>query len=86
MKAGKIPKKWKTAEVKPIFKKGSKTEAGNYRPVSLTSVVCKLFESFIRDALCSHLADNDLLSPFQYGFSKSRSCTTQLLSTLSDFR
>ena len=40
---GKLPKKWKIAEVRPIFKKGDKSKPGNYRPVSLTSVVCKLF-------------------------------------------
>ena len=85
MKSGRIPSKWKVAEVRPIFKKGSKSKAGNYRPVSLTSVVCKLFESFIRDALCSHLTSNDLLSPHQFGFCKGRSCVTQLLSTLDDW-
>ena len=85
MKSGRIPSKWKIAEVRPIFKKGSKSKAGNYRPVSLTSVVCKIFESFIRDALCSHLSSNDLLSPRQFGFCKGRSCVTQLLSTLDDW-
>ena len=83
--AGKIPSKWKRAEVKPIFKKGKKTEPGNYRPVSLTSVVCKIFESFVRDALCSHLINNDLLSSDQFGFCKGRSCVTQLISTLYDW-
>ena len=48
---GRIPSKWKTAEVKPIFKKGVKSNPGNYRPVSLTSIVCKIFEFFIRDSL-----------------------------------
>ena len=85
LSSGKIPKKWKTAEVKPIFKKGDKHIAGNYRPVSLTSIICKIFETFIRDALCSHLTTNNLLSPFQYGFCKGRSCVTQLLATLSDW-
>ena len=85
MLSGKIPKKWKIAEVKPIFKKGDKRTAGNYRPVSLTSIVCKIFETFIRDALCSHLTSNELLSPYQYGFCKGRSCATQLLATLSNW-
>ena len=58
---GKIPSEWKEAEVRPIFKKGDKNLPGNYRPVSLTSIVCKLFEGFIRDALSNHLVDNDLL-------------------------
>ena len=50
---GSIPSKWKVAEVRPIFKKGNKTTPGNYRPVSLTSIVCKVFEGFIRDKLLS---------------------------------
>ena len=81
----KLPTKWKDAEVRPIFKKGKKTSPGNYRPVSLTSVVCKLFEGFIRDALCNHFISNNILSVDQYGFCKGRSCTTQLLNTLKDW-
>ena len=80
-----LPSKWKEAQVRPIFKKGSKTSPGNYRPVSLTSVVCKLFESFIRDALFNHFINNNLLCEEQYGFCQGRSCTTQLLNTLHDW-
>lgn len=43
MYEGKIPTKWKIAEVRPIHKKGSRASPNNYRPVSLTSVVCKIF-------------------------------------------
>ena len=82
---GKIPSSWKVAEVKPIFKKGNKQSAENYRPISLTSVVCKLFEGFIRDSLTKHLIDNKLLSDSQYGFTAGRSCVTQLLSTINDW-
>ena len=42
---GVVPSDWKTAEVTPIFKKGSKSDPGNYRPVSLTSIACKVLES-----------------------------------------
>ena len=58
---GKIPTAWKKAEVRPIFKKGSKTSPGNYRPVSLTSIVCKLYEGFIRDKLFNHLIESFLV-------------------------
>ena len=51
---GVLPQDWKHAEVTAIFKKGSKTDPGNYRPVSLTSVVCKILESFIRDTIQVH--------------------------------
>ena len=85
MDTGKIPQDWKSAEVRPIFKKGNKNSAGNYRPVSLTAIVCKLFEGFIRDALATHFKDNELLSVNQFGFTSGRSCVTQLLSTVNDW-
>ena len=50
-----LPSDWKQANIKPIFKKGRKTQASNYCPISLTSVVCKVLESIISDALVSHL-------------------------------
>lgn len=80
--SGRLPRQWKDATVTPIYKKGSKSEPCNYRPVSLTSVVCKLMESFIRDSLIKHLTQTDQLSPHQHGFIPRRSCTTQLLETL----
>ena len=85
LQEGKLPDKWKIAEVRPIFKKGSKQQAGNYRPVSLTSVVCKVFEGFIRDAMYTHFISNNLLSSKQFGFCQGRSCVTQLLVTLHDW-
>ena len=83
--SGHLPHKWKEAEVRPIYKKGSKTDPGNYRPVSLTSVVCKVFEGFVRNKIYDHLVDNNLLSDEQYGFCPGRSCTTQLLNTMQDW-
>ena len=85
MTKGKIPSGWKQAEVRPIFKKGSKTSPDNYRPVSLTSVVCKVFEKIIREGLCNHMQENDILSKDQFGFCAGRSCVTQLLVTLNDW-
>jgi hypothetical protein len=57
-----VPADWKTAIVTPIFKKGAKADPGNYRyrPVSLTSVPCKVMESIIKDEIMSHLANNNL--------------------------
>ena len=85
MSCGLLPSKWKVAEVRPIFKKGLKTSPGNYRPVSLTSIVCKVFEGFIRNTLFKHFTSNNLLSVEQYGFCERRSCTTQLLNTINDW-
>ena len=73
---------WKKANVTPIFKKGSKGDPGNYRPVSLTSVACKLMESILRDAVTDHLDRNRLIRRSQHGFTKGRSCATNLLEFL----
>ena len=79
---GKLPKSWKEATVTPIFKKGSRMEVGNYRPVSLTSVCCKLLEKIIRKSLLGHMISNGYLSDYQHGFVQGRSCTTQLLRVM----
>lgn len=52
VQSGSIPMAWKEARISAIFKKGDKKNAGNYRPVSLTSVVCKVLEGIIRDHIC----------------------------------
>lgn len=82
---GTLPQAWKLGNIVPIFKKGDKQEAGNYRPVSLTSVLCKTMESLIRDALLSHFTMNNLLSNNQHGFRPKRSCDTQLLEVLEEW-
>ena len=82
---GNIPSDWKIAEVRPIFKKGDKRQPGNYRPVSLTSVCCKLMETFIKNALYKHLIDNNILSKEQFGFVSGRNTITQLLVTINDW-
>ena len=62
VETGTIPPDWKEAHVVPIHKKGSRHDPCNYRPISLTSVVCKLLESLIRDKMWQHLDQNDLVS------------------------
>ena len=75
---------WKKANVSAIFKKGEKKNPGKYRPISLTSVPCKLLEKIIRDKIVKHMTDNDLFSKAQHGFIKGKSCVTQLLAFLED--
>ena len=82
LRQGKIPLDWKRANVSPIFKKGSRNLAENYRPISLTSIVCKMMETLIRDRLLEHLQKEKLLSPKQHGFISGRSTVTQLLNYL----
>ena len=79
LKEKKCPSEWKEANVVAIYKKGPKGNPENYRPVSLTSIVCKIFESIVKDALSSHLERNKLISDSQHGFMKGRSCTTNLV-------
>ena len=83
----KIPNEWKKAEIRPIYKKkGSKSDPSNYRPVSLTSVTCKVFEKIIKKSLCNHLLDNNLLSPHQFGFIPGRNTNSQLLVTIKEWQ
>ena len=77
-----VPDNWRCANITPVFKKGSKSAAGNYRPVSLTCILCKVMESIIRDAIVTHLTKNKLILPSQHGFMKSKSCLTNLLEYL----
>jgi hypothetical protein len=55
LRTGAVPADWREANVTPIFKKGNRTAPENYRPVSLTSVCCKLLESIIKDNVMKHL-------------------------------
>ena len=79
---GECPSDWRSANVTPIHKKGDKTNPSNYRPVSLTSQVCKLMESIVRKHLVEHLTENNILRDEQHGFREGRSCLTNLLETL----
>src|SRR5450755_4188078 len=81
LQEGKVPDAWKDANVSPLFKKGSKVDPANYRPVSLTSVTCKILESIIRDQLMNYLVTNDLLAKEQHGFVNKKACVTNLLET-----
>ncbi len=79
---GVVPEEWKSANVTPIFKKGTKSDPGNYRPVSLTSICCKLLESILRDVLMAHLERNKLINQSQHGFMPKKSCGTNMLEFL----
>ena len=67
---GELPTEWTQANVAPILKNGSKLQAVNYRPVSLTCITCKLFEHIICKHILAHLEDHKILTDLQ-------SCETQ---------
>ena len=74
-----IPFQWKEANIMPLFKKGSRDKSENYRPVSLTSVICKLLERLIKDHMVDFLVRHKLLNPSQHGLLKVRSCLINML-------
>ena len=79
LQEGIVPVEWKVANIIPLFKKGSRNKSVNYRPVSLTSEICKLLETFIRDHMMDFLVKHKLINTSQHGFLKARSCLTNLL-------
>ena len=85
MEKRKLPTIWKRANVSPIFKKGNRQLASNYRPVSLTCILCKLQESMIRDDIIAHKNANGLLSNKQFGFISGRSTILQLLHVVEEW-
>ena len=81
---GEIPQDWREASVVPLFKKRDRHLASNYRPVSLTSITCKLLEHIVHSNVMQHFDRYDVLSDNQHGFRKRRSCETQLLTTIQE--
>ena len=79
-----VPKDWLVANVTAIFKKGDKSQPVNYRPVSLTSVPCKIMEHVIFKHIMNHLDKHNILVDFQHGFRNKRSCESQLVITTED--
>ena len=84
LNSGDLPADWTLANVAPIFKKGSKLQAVNYRPVSLICITCKLFEHIVCKHLLGHLEEHGILTDLQHGFRTGRSCETQLITTFHD--
>ena len=79
---GVVPSDWRQANVTPIFKKGAKSNVGNYRPISLTSIICKIMESLLRDGITAHLHAHNVINASQHGFMSKRSCVSNLLQYL----
>ncbi|MBY0581224.1 MAG: hypothetical protein K2P53_06055 [Rickettsiales bacterium] len=78
---GDVPDLWRESNVTPIFKKGNKLKACNYRPVSLTSVPCKVMERIIKERILKHCSQHNLISKSQHGFVHNKGCLTNLIES-----
>ena len=81
---GKIPEDWREGIVTPLFKKGDRSSPANYRPISLTSVCCKVLEHIVHSHTIQHLDRYNILNAAQHGFRKYRSTESQLITTCNE--
>ena len=81
---GILPDDWRKANISPIYKKGDRARAENYRPVSLTCICCKLLEHVLHSQVMKHLDEYNVLTKFQHGFRRGHSCESQLIQTMHD--
>ena len=82
--SGCVPDDWRHANVVPAYKKGKKTLPVNYRPISLTCILCKQFEHCVTKHIMKHCDTNNILYPLQHGFRNQLSCETQLTEFFHD--
>ena len=81
-----VPDKFKEARVRPLFKKGSRLDPGNYRPVSILPVLSKVLERAVNSQLCSFLNSNGILYELQSGFRSGHSADTCLINLTDHIR
>jgi hypothetical protein len=81
---GVVPADWRTANVTPVFKKGERYKPENYRPISLTSVPCKILEHIITSSVMSFAEDNGIITEAQHGFRRQHSSESQLLGLVDE--
>ena len=85
LNTGQLPSDWLRANICPVFKRGNRSGTpSNYRPISLTSSCCKVFEHIIFHSIMDHVRLNDILIDNQHGFRPGFSCQTQLISLIED--
>jgi hypothetical protein len=85
MSVGRIPSEWAHAFVTPIYKGGNASDVSNYRPISLTSVACKLMERIISNDMLAYLRQHGAITKQQHGFLSGRSTSTNLLESINDW-
>ena len=85
LREGIVPPQWLEACITAIHKKGLKSVVGNYRPVSITSVICKMMESIVRDYIVMHMSSNRIFADEQHGSVPNRECMTNLLLAMEEW-
>ena len=84
LETGSVPPQWKNGTVTAIHKDESRHDAKNYRPITITSQLCRILEKIIKDSLIDHMENNNILTDRQHGFTSNRSCLTNLLKNLEE--
>jgi len=84
LSSGTLPSDWKKANICPVFKKGRRDNACNYRPISLASICSKPMEHIIFHNIMRHLNANNILIDNRHGFRADYSCVTQLFTLTDD--
>ena len=84
MNTGNVPQAWRNGTVSPLYKGEGRHQPCNYRPITLTSLLCRILERIVKKHVLNHLISNELLSSEQHGFMPKRSCMTNLLSTINE--
>jgi hypothetical protein len=79
LNTGVVPADWRTAFITPVFKKGERYKAENYRPISLTSIPCKVMEHIVVSAVMGVAEEQTILCSEQHGFRKAHSCESLLI-------
>lgn len=82
---GILPRQWKESIIIPLHKKGDKSDPNNYRPISLTSTICRVLERIILYNITAFLNSKNFFSNSQFGFLKKRSTVTQLISSFESW-
>ena len=87
--SGTLPQIWKDANVASVYKKGERSNPANYRPISLTCILCKTLEHIDASSITKHLSKLNILYELQHGFRESAlvnpssSCWSMIFSNLS---
>ena len=81
---GQLPDKWGKAIVSPTYKKGTKSDPANYRPISLTCLCCQVLEHIILSHMAKHLSQHKIILDSQHGFRERLSTVTQLITSVND--